>query len=68
MKIGKYCIDITEFEPKFWDRVEIEYEGIHKDRGVVYHYRGWLWFVISYTETFDWDEFQNTVKDSLEEL
>lgn len=67
MRIGKYCIDITEFEPKPWERVEIEYEGEHQDLGVVYHHRGWLWFVVSYSERFGWDEFQETIKEGLED-
>ena len=27
MKIGKYTLDLTEFEWRPWFRVEIEYEG-----------------------------------------
>ena len=67
MRIGKYCIDITEFEPKRLERVEIECEGEHEDMGVVYHHRGWLWFVVSYSERFGWDEFQETIKEGLED-
>ena len=67
MRIGKYIIDLTDFEPKFWQRVELEYEGKHEDTGVVYHHRGWLWFVVTYTERFGWDEFQDTIKNSLKE-
>ena len=68
MRFLKYIIDITDFELKPWIRVELEYEGDSKDRGVAYIYRGWLWFVISYTETFGWNEFQETIEKSVKEL
>ena len=68
MRFLKYCIDITDFEFRPWTRVELEYEGENEDRGTVYVHRGWLWFVISYSETFGWDEFQETIKRSVSEL
>ena len=67
MNIGKYCIDITEFEPRPWFRVELEYEENSDERGYVYAYRGWLWFVISYKESFGWNEFQETVNDIVDD-
>ena len=61
MNIGKYCIDITEFESRPWFRVELEYEDNSEDKGYVYVHRGWLWFVVSYKESFGWKEFQETI-------
>tara|TARA_R110002153_G_scaffold20638_3_gene69811 strand:- start:952 stop:1128 length:177 start_codon:yes stop_codon:yes gene_type:complete len=58
MNIGKYCLDITEFESRPWFRVEIEYEGEDEEKGYAYVHRGWLWFVISYREGFGWEESQ----------
>ena len=63
MNIGKYCIDITEFELRPWFRVELEYEGEKEEKGYVYVHRGWLWFVVSYKEGFGWEQFQETIKD-----
>jgi hypothetical protein len=67
MRFLKYCIDITDFEWRPWLRVELEYEGENEDRGVVYVHRGWLWFVISYTETFGWEQFQEIVKNGVKD-
>ena len=58
MNIGKYCLDLTEFELSPWFRVEIEYEGEDETKGYAYAHRGWLWFVISYREGFGWEESQ----------
>ena len=68
MNIGKYCIDITEFEPKPWIRVELEYEKNSEDRGYAYVHRGWLWFVVSYKEGFGWKEFQENIKKTVDEI
>jgi hypothetical protein len=68
MRFFKYCIDLTEFELRPWIRVELEYEGENQDRGAVYVHRGWLWFVISYKETFGWDEFQELAEKASKEL
>ena len=65
MNIGKYCIDITEFEWLPWIRVELEYEGENKEKGYAYVYRGWLWFVVSYKESFGWKEFQKSIKKEM---
>lgn len=67
MRIGKYILDLTEFEPRPWFRVELEYEENSDERGYVYAYRGWLWFVISYKESFGWQEFQETVNDIVDD-
>jgi hypothetical protein len=45
MRIGKYCLDVTEFEWLPWYRVEFDEEE-------VYIFRGWLFFVISYKEKY----------------
>ena len=63
MRIGKYILDITEFELRPWFRVELEYEENSEERGYAYVFRGWLWFVVSYKEGFGWKEFQETIKD-----
>ena len=69
MRIGKYYIDLTDFEPRPWERVELEYDDEEKgDRGKVYVHRGWLWFVVTYIETFGWNEFQETIEKSVKEL
>jgi hypothetical protein len=52
MRIGKYCLDITEFEPFPWYRVEFEFEDEREERGAAYIHRGWLWFVFSVTVKF----------------
>jgi hypothetical protein len=62
MRIGKYILDITEFELRPWFRVELEYEQNSEERGYAYVHRGWLWFVVSYKEGFGWEQFQETVK------
>ena len=67
MRIGKHILDLTEFEPRPWFRVELEYEENSDERGYVYAYRGWLWFVISYKESFGWQEFQETVNDIVDD-
>ena len=67
MRIGKHILDLTEFEPRPWFRVELEYEENSDERGYVYAYRGWLWFVISYKESFGWKEFQETVNDIVDD-
>jgi len=67
MKIGKYILDLTEFESRPWFRVELEYDENSDERGYVYAYRGWLWFVISYKESFGWQEFQETVNDIVDD-
>jgi hypothetical protein len=46
MRIGKYCLDITEFEWLPWQRVEFDEDEI---LGYAYVFRGWLWFVISHS-------------------
>ena len=68
MRIGKYCIELTEFEPKPWIRVELEYEKNSKDNGFAYVFRGWLWFVVTYREVFGWKEFQKSVKKTVDEI
>ena len=65
MKFLKYTIDITEFQPRPWTRVELEYEGEKEEKGTAYVYQGWLWFVSSYTEKFGWDDFQQTIENSV---
>ena len=67
MKIGKYTLDLTEFELRPWFRVELEYEENSDERGYAYAYRGWLWFVLSYRESFGWQDFQETVNDIVED-
>jgi hypothetical protein len=67
MNIGKYCIDITEFELRPWIRVELEYEENSEERGYAYVYRGWLWFVVSYKEGFGWEQFQEKVHDMVDD-
>ena len=65
MRFLKYTIDITDFEPRPWFRVELEYEGNNEDKGYAYVYRGWLWFVISYKEGFGWNDFQQIIEQSV---
>jgi hypothetical protein len=67
MRIGKYCLDITEFELKPWLRVELEYVGEEEEKGHVYVHRGWLWFVLSHVVSFGWKEFQETVNDIVDD-
>lgn len=68
MRIGKYYIDLTDFELRPWIRVELEYEGENEDRGKVYVYRGWLWFVVSHIESFGWNEFQEAANKAYDKL
>jgi len=65
MKFLKYTIDITDFELRPWSRVEIEYDGNNEERGAAYVFHGWLWFVSSYKEEFGWDNFQQTIEQSV---
>ena len=67
MNIGKYCLDITEFESRPWFRVELEYEENDDDKGYAYVFRGWLWFVVSYKVGFGWKEFQETVNNTVDD-
>ena len=67
MKIGKYTLDLTEFEWRPWFRVALEYEGEDEERGYAYAYRGWLWFVLSWKESFGWQNFQKTVNDIVDD-
>ena len=55
MKIGKYTLDITEFEWLPWYRVEFEFEDEREEKGYAYVFRGWLWFVITWKEGFGWE-------------
>ncbi len=48
MRIGKYCLDITEFEWLPWYRAEFEFEDAKEEKGYAYVHRGWLWFVLSH--------------------
>jgi hypothetical protein len=52
MRIGKYCLDITEFELYPWYRVEFEFEDEREEKGDAYVHRGWLWFVVSEKVSF----------------
>lgn len=67
MNIGKYNIDVTEFQWRPWSRVEVEYEKNNEDKGHAYIFRGWLCFVITHTESFGWKDFQKNIKKTVDE-
>lgn len=68
MNIGKYCLDITEFEWRPWYRVEFEFEDDREEKGYAYIHRGWLWFVLSHRVGFGWeDSLQKNVKKTIKE-
>jgi hypothetical protein len=52
MRIGKYCLDITEFEWLPWYRAEFEFEDDREEKGYAYVHRGWLCFVLSHRVSF----------------
>tara|TARA_B100001093_G_scaffold6187_1_gene6267 strand:- start:30271 stop:30504 length:234 start_codon:yes stop_codon:yes gene_type:complete len=68
MNIGKYCLDITEFEWRPWYRVEFEFEDDREERGYAYIHRGWLWFVLSHRVGFGWKAFHENVKNTIDEI
>ena len=50
MRIGRYSIRFSDFEPLPWSRCDQRYD----DRGIgtVYHSSGWLCFIVRWKESF----------------